>query len=77
MIDLIAFIPLGGIFSYFDGRLEFLWLLKAIRIKDLQFYMSDKFFKPLINFYIEFRQNSALNDPEKRKDINVDRIFIT
>ena len=77
VIDLIAFIPFGSIFSSFDNRLEFLWLLKGIRIKDLKFYMSVKFFKPLINFYIDYRQSEALNDPEKRKEINVDRIFIT
>jgi len=35
LTDLIAFLPLGGIFSSFDERLKFLWLVKALRIKDL------------------------------------------
>lgn len=53
VIDLIAIIPFGAIFSSFDERLAFLWLIKAIRITDLKFYMSDRFFKPLIIFCIE------------------------
>ena len=74
---MIALIPFGGIFSSFDERLEFLWLIKAIRINDLKFYMSVKFFKPLINFYIESRQKGPLNDPKKREETNEDLIFVT
>lgn len=35
IIDTIVLIPFGGILSLLDKRFEILWLIKAIRIKDL------------------------------------------
>jgi hypothetical protein len=44
LLDLIVFVPWGGIFSLVDNRLKFLWLIKALRIKDLMRYMSKRQF---------------------------------
>ena len=44
LLDMIVFVPWGGIFSLVDNRLKFLWLIKALRIKDLMRYMSKRQF---------------------------------
>jgi len=38
-IDLIIILPFG-LLSRLDHRLEFLWFIKDIRIKDVSFYLS-------------------------------------
>ena len=53
-----------------------LWLIKAVRVKDLHQFMSYKFLNPFVNSYIEHRQSSFLHDPVKREEINEDLIFI-
>lgn len=57
LIDFIVLLPLGGIFSEIDSRWKFLWIIKAYRLKELQYYMSSRFTKPLINYYVEQKQN--------------------
>jgi hypothetical protein len=76
LADFIILLPLGGIFSMIDSRLKFLWLIKAIRIKDLMRYMSKRQFNQMVDLYIEYRQGNNLNDPEKRNEINEDLIYI-
>jgi hypothetical protein len=76
LLDLIILLPLGGIFSLIDTRLKFLWLIKAIRIKDLMMYMSERQFNQMVDFYIEYRQGNNLEDPAKRNEINEDLIYI-
>ena len=33
--DLIVLLPWGYIFTYFNPRLKFMWIIKAVRIKNL------------------------------------------
>ena len=54
-LDLLAFLPLGYIFSIIDERFKILWVLKAIRTRELRYYLSKKFFDQFINIYIEYR----------------------
>ena len=72
----MVLLPLGGIFSMIDSRLKFLWLIKAIRIKDLMRYMSKRQFNQMVDLYIEYRQGNNLQDPERRNEINEDLIYI-
>ena len=44
LTDLIVILPLGGLMSLYDQRLEIFWLIKAIRIKDLYNYLNIKHF---------------------------------
>jgi len=42
-------------FTYINQKLKFIWIIKAIRIKDIQYYLSKKFFDKIIFSYINFR----------------------
>ena len=77
LIDLIVLLPLGGIFSLIDYRWKLLWLIKAYRIKELQYYMSPRFFKPFINYYIDQKQNQALLDPVRKFETSFDQTYMT
>ena len=76
LTDLIVFLPLGGIMSLYDKRFEMFWLIKAIRIKDLQHYLSIRQFQPIINSFIEFKQWNQINDPMNREKMDKDYIYI-
>lgn len=60
LTDLIVLIPFGGILSLVEPRFEILWLIKAIRIKDLHYYLNIRQFQPLINSFIEYKQQKSL-----------------
>ena len=51
-MDLISFIPWGLFGTMFDRRLKFLWVVKALRIDNLNYYMQDKMIMPMIDYYI-------------------------
>ena len=59
-----------------DVRFKVLWLIKALRIKDLMKFLQPRILNQLIFFYIEFRQGNSLNDPVKKYEINEDLIYI-
>jgi len=54
-IDLLALLPFGGVLSELDYRFRTLWLLKVLRLNELYYYTSMRFFTPLINSFIEIR----------------------
>lgn len=76
LIDLIALLPLGAMFTHIDERFKVLWLVKAIRIKELHQYLSKKSFQPVINHYIQYKQGNAITDPDLCNEINEDLIYI-
>jgi hypothetical protein len=41
VIDLVAFLPFGYASVVIDSRLDFLWILKSLRIKNIALYLSD------------------------------------
>ena len=77
LIDLLAFIPFGLVFSYmFNDAFRVFWVMKLIRLKDLYFYTSMAFFQPMIDFHIERKQKAKLDDKEKRYEKHEDLIYI-
>ena len=52
-LDIISFLPLGWIFSRYDERLKFFWIIKATRLGLLNFYMRDRMLNPIIKNYID------------------------
>ena len=76
LTDLVVFLPLGGILSLYDKRFEIFWLIKAIRIKDLHNYLGIRQFQPIINSFIEFKQQYTLKNPLKKDEMNEDFIYI-
>jgi len=54
-VDCITLVPFGML-SYFDSRLKVFWLIKSIRIKEFNYYLSDKFCRPFICFLISIKQ---------------------
>ena len=66
LIDLLAFLPFGLLSLMIDERFKFLWIIKAIRIKQLKYYLSKKFFNQFITAYIEYRQGNSLEDENKK-----------
>mmetsp|Transcript_18773 Transcript_18773/g.28885 ORF Transcript_18773/g.28885 Transcript_18773/m.28885 type:complete len:173 (-) Transcript_18773:2807-3325(-) len=52
LIDLIAFIPWGYIMGTVDPRLKFFWVVKALRIRLLNHYLSNKVILPPVKMYI-------------------------
>ena len=75
--DLFVLLPWGYMFTYFNPRLKFMWLIKAVRIKELLHYMSNKVILGPVHSYYEIKQQKCLNDPNLRCSIDVDCIFIT
>lgn len=51
--DLIVWLPMGYILSTFDERLRFTWCIKGFRVIDLNYYVSDKFWNPVIRFMFD------------------------
>ena len=52
IVDFITFLPLG-LLSLVNNKLYFLWSIKALRIRQLNIQMSDKFIIPMFNSFIE------------------------
>ena len=75
-IDLIAFIPWGILFGLIDQRLIFMWVIKAIRIFQLNSRFTDRQILPIINRLIVSRQLVYLKDPILRSDKESDYTFI-
>lgn len=58
-----------------DHKLRFAWALKGLRVVDLNYYISDKFWDPYIrNFYTALR-NTYVKYGDKDNDLD-DRLFI-
>ena len=55
IIDILVLIPFGAMFTYISEWMKFVWILKAYRIKDIQYYLGKRFFDKLIAYYIEMR----------------------
>jgi hypothetical protein len=51
--DLIAFLPFGYLSDVFEKQLDFLWIVKCLRITNLKIYLSDRMLNPLIKGYIQ------------------------
>lgn len=77
LYDLIALFPFGYLGTFIDTKLRILWYIKCHRMKYLLFLFNPRLFQPVINWYIERKQNLYLNDQEKKKETNEDLIFIT
>jgi hypothetical protein len=77
IIDVIVFLPFGALFTYINQQLKFVWIIKAIRIKDIQYYLSKRFFDTLISSYINFRQGNSLEDEKLKNQVDEDLIYIT
>ena len=75
--DLIVLLPWGYIFTYFDPRLKFMWIIKAVRIKNLLDQMSNKVILSPVHSYYDAKQKKCLNDPKLRSQVNQDCIFIS
>ena len=69
LIDLLALLPIGLVAQIIDDRLGFLWVLKAIRIGQLNQLLKDRMLSPIINRVIEKKQKKFLDDEHKREDI--------
>ena len=54
--DLIVLLPWGYMFTYFNPRLKFMWIIKAVRIKELLHYMSNKVILGPVHSYYELKQ---------------------
>lgn len=66
VVDLVVFLPFGLIFTYIDQTLKFVWMIKLLRIKDIQYYLSKRFFDQIISFYIKLRQGNSFEDEKKK-----------
>lgn len=60
-MDLIVLLPMGLIMSFaVDSKLRFFWMIKGLRVIDLNYYISDKFWAPFIrNAFTKFRINQV------------------
>jgi hypothetical protein len=54
LVDLIAFLPLGSM-TLIDERLKILWLIKAIRIRELNKILEYRNMRPIMVSYIEHK----------------------
>ena len=56
ILDFIAFLPLGYLFTLWDERLMIFWFIKALRLRKLKYYLSNKCLIPPINKLIQMKQ---------------------
>ena len=47
-LDLIVFLPIGYFATMIDVKLKIFWLIKAIRIRNLNHYISDRVLQPIV-----------------------------
>lgn len=52
-LDIVAFLPIGWFFTRYDARLKFFWIIKALRLGQLNYYMRDRLINPIIKGFIE------------------------
>ena len=77
MIDLMAFLPFGFMANLLgEEHIKFLWVIKAIRISQLNYYLRDHLLNPLINQYVARKQKKYLDDPKMRNDTLEDHVFL-
>lgn len=74
--DFISFLPLGYFAVLIDHKLSFFWVIKAIRIRQLNEYLKDRMLIPIINKFIENKQRKSFMSEKYRDDIIKDHIFI-
>ena len=77
IVDLIVFIPFGALFTYINQAFKFVWIIKAYRIKHIQYYLSKRFFNILISSYINYRQGKSLEDEKLKNKVDEDLVYIT
>ena len=46
--DVIIFLPIGYFMSLIDQKLKFFWVIKAVRIMKVNYYVSNRIILPLI-----------------------------
>ena len=46
--DVIIFLPIGYFMSLIDQKLKFFWVIKAVRIMKVNYYVSNRIIFPLI-----------------------------
>ena len=68
LFDFIVFLPLGFIFELLDKRLSFLWALKGVRIYQINYYFSEKFFQGYIRNYFDRKRKFYLSIQEDKYD---------
>ena len=69
LVDLIAFLPWGYMLVGFDPKLKVFWLIKAIRIAQLNKYIKDRALLPVINKWLENKEKKYLEDEHMYWDI--------
>ena len=74
--DLIAFIPFG-LFGFLNQKMEILWVIKAIRIKSLNYYLKNSKLLQIVKDYYEMFQKRNFQNEEKREDMTIDHIRIS
>ena len=77
LVNLICLIPWGYLLAFIDHKLKVFWLIKELRIGQLNDYMADKKILPIINTIIVSQQKKFLDDKEMYYDIISDHIFLT
>ena len=74
--DAVIFLPIGFFMSLIDKKLKFFWVIKAVRIMKVNYYVSNRIILPLIVAQIDKRQKQANQDENMKSDTNSDHIFI-
>ena len=73
-LDLIVWLPMGYMLSSFDERLKFTWCIKGLRVIDLNHFVSDKFWNPIIRTAFDklrayfIRQDKLIVGQEETED---------
>lgn len=74
--DLIVLLPVGYILAELvDHRLRFFWALKGLRVTELNYYISDKFWGYRIRSYYSKLREWYIRHGNSENDID-DRLFI-
>ena len=74
--DMIALIPWGYFMNLADSKNKYFWVIKAIRIGQLNYYLRDKMIMPMIRQYIEYKQKHFMNHPKLKYGMNHDSTFL-
>lgn len=57
--------------------MEVLWVIKAIRIKSLNYYLKNSKLLQIVKDYYEMIQKRNFQNEEKREDMTIDHIRIS
>ena len=66
-----------GIFMIFAKDFCKLWMLKAMRIRDLAQYISNQNMKAIINLMVSYKQKQALDDENLKYSMVEDSNYIS